>query len=305
MRKVEGRIGFGGTKRWIAITSAALFWIPGRGMASDPAVAEMNFRAGIDYAFSSIEEDSASIGFFGVRLLETEKNEVDFRGVVVMPVAHSIGLRIAVAPNYSRYDVDGAFSRDSESAGLGLAGDVFFRDPDRFEVGAGPRYAWEEPLDLDNGHTVHTLAGIVYGRLFLGDPGIAPIDLEAFVEFGELDFEENDRTGGSSLFYEAGGGLTLYPHARLALGAGASYREEDSSAFGDLERKIVAGRFFVDFLAIQRPGLIFGPRAEVGEVESFVAGFEGLEQQFYSVGWVVSLSFPGAESIVELSRRYF
>lgn len=305
MRTCEDRIGFGSSKGWVAIATAALFWIPGRGLASDPAVAETNFRAGIDYVFSSIEDDSASNGSLSVYLLETEKNDVDFRGVVVVPVAHSIGLRLSLAPNYSTYEVDGVFSRYSKTAGLGLAGDVFFRDPDRFEIGLGPRYSWDEPLESDDGHSIHSLAGIVYGRLFLGDPGIVPIDVEAFVLFGEQDLGEEDRTGGSSEFYEAGGGLTFYPHARLALGAGASYREEDSSAFADREREIVAGRFFVDFLALRRPGLIVGPRAEVGEVESSLAGFEGLEQRFYSVGLAVSLNFPGAESLVDLSRRYF
>mgnify|MGYP006349649439 CR=1 FL=1 len=78
-----------------------------------------------------------------------------------------------------------------------------------------------------------------------------------------------------------------------------------TAEFGDLESEISTGVISFDYLVLRRPALIIGPRFEFGEAETSFFGVDGIDQDFYSVGFAVSVNFPGADSLVDLNRKYF
>ncbi len=300
------RLGSKGVWRVIVVGIGILLLRPGHAVASEPAVAETNFRAGLGYLFTNLDDDSRTIFPSAVlNVPESESHQVALSGGITVPVAHAVGLRASVVPSYSHQEIDGGNFDDVETGGIALGGDVFARDPELFEVGAGLRYAWSEVETSSSDDSLHSLSGVVYAKAFVRDYGVGPVDLGVYGQYGEDAIDEEDRVGGQAEFYEAGGGVTFYPHARVALAVGGHYRSEESSEFGDLESEISTGVISIDFLALRRPALTVGPRFEFGEAETSFFGVDGIEQDFYSVGFGVSASFPGADSLVELSRKYY
>lgn len=299
------------TSKWVgsrrngaAATSATLLGallVGASAQAAGPAVRALNGRVGAGYVYSDFEDDGS---FFGAgSVVGSEDHQGFLTGTLTVPLGESLGLRLNLLPNYGHREADSFLELDADFGGIDSGVGLFWRDPERFELGVEARYSWQE-IEFDSGadeQSVHSFEGRWYGAWFLSPDALWPIDLNAHFSYAGIDLDEQlgDEVQES---WSVGGAVRLYPLDVLAFSVGGLYRELDSHAIIDTE---TAGAVFtVDALVHRKPAVTLGPRFEVGErkVSSFGPHFS---QTYYTVGVQVTMSFPGGDSLVELNRAYY
>ncbi|MBK7948768.1 MAG: hypothetical protein IPK00_08505 [Deltaproteobacteria bacterium] len=176
---------------------------------------------------------------------------------------------------------------------------MFVRDPEHYELGAGLQYAYQE---ISNDE-LHGLRGTLQGKLFLADRGAwwPALDLDLSGSFGAADVE--DSGDDERLVHAVAGGLRIYPADRVALRLGGRYEHLEIQDGWRVETSVA--RVDLSVLILRTPALTLGPRFEGGDVRTEFVLFPHFQRSFYSAGVYVSLSFPGAESLVVLNRNYY
>lgn len=276
---------------------------PSRGFAADPAVAAFNYQAIAGYRFEHVEDSDATFNVFPFQFTvpEEESHRVSAVGRLTMPVSERIGARAFLSPGYVRGEVDDFSRSEIDGGGISVGGDLFVRDPERFEIGIGPRFDWIT-LELDGfDQDLRTFGGELGVRGFLPDFGVGPLDLQLTGALGDRDVDKN----GSDFSGRTGsveGGVVLYPFDRLSIQLGGVWTSDPALDGSHYESRF--GVLELDFLLAKSPAWILGPRVLAGERDRPFFGLENVDQTFYSIGFELSASFPGADSLVVLRRRY-
>ena len=214
---------------------------------------------------------------------------------MTIPIGDSLGLRLNLLPNYGHLDSDSPV--DADFGGIDAGGSVFWRDPEKFELGVEARYSWQDvdyELGIDD-QTVHSLQGRFYGAYFVTPDDFWPVDLDAFFSYAGIDLDEQI-TDEVQEAWSVGGDVRFYPLDVLAFSVGGFYRDLDSNGFFDT--KTSGAVFALDALVHRKPGLTLSPRFEVGNRDSSTFFGSDFSQTYYSVVVLVSMSFPGGEEPV-------
>ena len=267
--------------------------------AAGPAVQALNGRIGAGYEWNRIDEDESS---FGGIAYETDTHQGFVTGTMTVPLGDSLGLRLRMLPNYGRTQSDGPL--DVDAGGIDASADIFWRNPETFELGAEATYSWQRGhLEvIDDDLTVHSFRGELYGSYFISPADFWPLDLGASFTYSGLDLDE-EITDDVQKAWSVGGAVRLYPLDVLAFSVGGLYRELDSHGFADT--KTSGAVFGLDALVHRTPGLTLSPRFEVGNRDTSTFFASNFRQTYYSVLARVTMSFPGGDSLVELNRAYY
>lgn len=284
----------------IAMTLGSMSHV-GEAWSAGRAVEVLNYQAGVGYSWEHVEDSTERFAGFGFEIPGEDTHRVGAYATVTVPLVGWIGARASIQPGYSNRRIDDSSDSETEGDGVAVGGDLFVRDPEHFEVGIGPRYDWTS-FDTDSQDVeVQSIAGEAYARIFLPDLGSVPADLWLSGSIGDLDidFDFGDLAGKTR---SVAGGIVAYPIPRLAIRTGGGFIHEESSGSSYVESKY--GVLGFDLLMMSSPALILAPRVTVGDRDTATAGPISFDQTYYSVGFVLSASFPGADSLVALRRRF-
>ena len=273
-----------------------------------PAVREANFRVSGDYTWLHyFSEEAFQFRPGPTELVDIEQVDIDDGGFTATYVAplpslgDEFGVRAFAGPRFTKTHVDVVST--TETYGVTMGGDVFWRDPAVGEAGVGTFYAWDESERGSVERSNHEAGVVAFGKLFLGTPGQGlPLDLDLNLAFSDADI---DSGGADSAIrtYSADGGVRAYlnDHAAVRLGGiwsrtnlGATDHVEDRFATIDLEVLLPTDRN-----VILGGGFIVGKRNE-----SFIE-FQNYGRFVFGITPNATVSFTGAESLAELRRNFF
>jgi hypothetical protein len=271
--------------------------------AAEPAVKERNFRVMGSYDFIRVGSDRAT-GREGV-VEDFPEEDIDLGivlGIVTVPISHSFGARAFFGALGSKRHVDDQSER--RIGGLEMGGDIFWRDQEIGEIGIGPRYTWRDVERGGSNQSGHNGGAAINGSLFLGDFGLGPMDIEmqASVLDSDVDIDrDGDLSPGRT--YHFSGGVTAYLADNFSMGLAGSYTRENA---GNGEHLVTTGADIdARLLLPMRPAVTLGASVSGGRQDVAVNGFSNYGVDFYSIGVSVEVSFPGADSLLELNRNFY
>jgi hypothetical protein len=274
--------------------------------AAEPAVKESNFRIIGSYDFVHVNSDRATGNALGSAVVfDIPEEDIDLGsvlGVYTTPIGHSLGARAFVGVIGAKRHVDTEAERTI--GGLEMGADIFWRDPALGEIGIGPRYTW---LDVERGssnQSGHSAGAALTGSLYLDSFGRLPADLnfEASLLDSDVDI---DRDGSLSpgRTYHFSGGVTAYLADNFSMGMAGRYTRENA---GNGEHLVTAAADIdARLLLPMRSAVTLGVSVSGGRQDVAVNGLSNYGTDFYSIGISVAVSFPGADSLVELNRNFY
>jgi hypothetical protein len=275
--------------------------------ASEPAVRQKNVRVVAFYDYTHIDSDDVFAfppggGSVRVHASEIDLDEGGARGTYTFPLGHSLGARVIAGTTGSKVHPDGL--EETKSGGIDLGGDIFLRDPERFEVGIGPRYNWMDRSRGSSDETIHSGGMAAYAKYFLKEFGVGPVDLDLSGQFMNMD-SDVDISGALSARRtdSAGGGARVYLSDAVALRVGGQWTRLNYGGGGNEVTK--AADFDLDVLLPFRPNVTLGADLTIGEIDQSIPGVANFGRQFFSMGISLTVSFPGVDSLVELTRFYY
>lgn len=281
---------------WLLIMSALVVLFgssPVRAYEYEPGVREVNSQLTAGFTYSHRESENPAPeqdGYAGA-----------IEGVVSFPIERELGGRLFLSSSYGETEFDGSRG-DVESGSVALGGDLFLRYAKIFELAAGPRYGWIDEDPPSGQKSSQFVGGFVGGRLFFEGFGFGPIDLELSGDYrhGAAGTVGNIANGDR---YAAGGGFRLYPFDIFSIRATGSWSRSNFSTRQVVEEKL--GNLDLDFLIPGRPALTLGLNFSGGEEESSFTGQSTFSRAVFRAGVRATLSFPGADSLIELERNYY
>lgn len=221
-------------------------------------------------------------------------------GVVSIPIDRELGARVLVTPFYQGTNASGSSiagrvgSVGVDTGGITLGGDIFLRYTDSFEASIGPRYTFS---DVD-GSSAHAVGVEVKGKIFLDDFGIGPVDLKGSTFLTGTDLDGDDSSSGRD--YGIAAGATVYLDRQFSIEGQAFWQRDNLSSGHD---RAGMGAEFNYLVSLSRP-ITLSLRLSGGAIETKTAGDDSNEP-YYSIGMSVTVSFPGADSLLELERGFY
>ena len=296
-----------------AILSSAALLVLGSGLsiAGEPAVQEANGRFIANYDYIHVNSDdifrfSSPAGL--TQAIEVDIDSGGFTGIYTTPINNEFGARVIGGPTFSKIHVDTL--DDLTSYGFLAGGDVFWRDPAVGELGFGTFYNFADAerfrstSDLTSVDRFEHTAGVhAYGKMFVNDfLGIGPVDLDASATFSDSDIEDNGSLSAERN-YGARWGATLYPSDSFALRVGGRYSRTN---FGDgsFQQQTVMD-VDAQVMIPSRPNVILAAGFFVGTTEEAPEGFQNYGRFISGIALSATISFPGADALVDLNRRFF
>lgn len=274
-----------------------------------PAVRELNGQLTGAFDYGNLEETSSVLragppfGDILFRTPESDSFQGTLGGTISVPIDRELAARVFLTTFYQLREFDRG--SDTESHGASLGGDVFLRYPRIFEVSIGPRYRFtdsEEGLAVGN---LHSLGAEAIGRLFLDDFGAGPVDLEVALNFLDQDASRGG-AGDAGRRYAADAGIVFYLADRVSVSAGGGWSRTNFD--GGRNQRRAVGRGSIDLLIPGTPAVTLSLAGLGGELKrsNGIGRFsDPTDRVFYQVGFSINLSFPGADSLVELERYYY
>ncbi|MEM9174968.1 MAG: hypothetical protein AAGC67_07015 [Myxococcota bacterium] len=281
---------------------------------SEPAVREANFRVGADYTWLHFFSDDVFQFRPGPRTLvsvpEVDIDDGGFTGTYVMPLevlGPEFGLRVFGGPRFTKTHPD--VLEETKTYGLTTGGEVFWRDPNVGEIGAGTFYAWDESrrgseMGSGNVNRSNHEAGLnVFGKAFFGTPGEGlPVDLDVNLAFSDADIDSGGANSANRT-YAANGGARVYFNDHTSFRLGADYSRTNLGQT-DYVENILATMDLEILLPTERNVVIGGGFIVGDRTESFIE-FQQYGRLVFGISLNATISFTGAESLAELRRNFF
>ena len=297
-----------------ALVSTTALLVLGSGVATagDRAVQEANFRFIANYDYIHLNSDdvfrfTAPTEPEGVGV-EVDTSAGGFTGIYTMPIGNEFGARIIGGPTFSKIHVDTV--DDLKSYGLMAGGDVFWRDPAIGELGVGTFYNFAESEQFRSTSDFrsvdrfdHTAGVHAYGEFFINDLlGFGPVDLDASVNFSDSNIDDNGSLSAERN-YGARWGATLYPGDSFSVRLGGRYSRTN---YGDLSfQQQTVMDLDAKVMIPSKPNVILGAGFFMGTTEEAPNGFQNYGRFISGIAISATISFPGADSLVDLNRRFF
>lgn len=296
-----------------ALVSTAALLLLGSGVATagDPAVQEANFRFIGNYDYIHVNSDDVFRFTAPAGLAQAAEVDVDaggFTGIYTMPISDELGVRMIGGPTFSKVHVDGV--DDLQSYGLMAGGDVFWRDPTLGELGVGTFYNFAESDRFRStsdfrsvDRSDHTAGLHAYGKFFIKDLlGFGPVDLDASGNFSDSNIDDNGSLSAERN-YGARWGATLYPGDGFSVRLGGRYSRTN---YGDLSsQELTVMDLDAKVLIPSKPNVILGAGFFMGTTDESPNGFQNYGRFISGIAISATISFPGADSLVDLNRRFF
>ena len=289
-----------------ALVSTAALLVLGSGVATagDPAVQEANFRFIGNY--DDVFRFTAPAGL--AQAVEVDVDAGGLTGIYTMPISDELGVRMIGGPTFSKVHVDGV--DDLQSYGLMAGGDVFWRDPAVGELGVGTFYNFAESERFRStsdfrsvDRSDHTAGLHAYGKFFIKDLwGFGPVDLDASGNFSDSNIDDNGSLSAERN-YGARWGATLYPGDGFSVRLGGRYSRTN---YGDLSsQELTVMDLDAKVLIPSKPNVILGAGFFMGTTDESPNGFQNYGRFISGIAISATISFPGADSLVDLNRRFF
>ena len=263
----------------------------------------LNVRAVGGFFHDVTSAVSVSEGGSTADLPETIEQPWTVGGVVTSPVpgVDWLGVRVGAAGGMTTLEAKpggGIPSTRADGARADAGFDVFWRDPEAGFAGLGYRFRWEDPPAVATTLTRHGLA--FETGIFIPDQGLGPIDWRADLEWGRSS------PGGSALD-EIGGNASSGWYLTDTWRFTGGFRWALDMRGGALVRRDLRGTADLAWLL---PG--FGDRRYVTAriegsggraAEDLAAPLSIANRTVWSVGGALTVSWPGARTLVEQTRE--
>jgi len=276
-------------------------------MADDvkPAVDRLNGQLIAAYGYDETAAATASGGGSTSDLPGAEKQGPEVGGVLSFPVIGPVGGRAAISGRLISVEQPayGLFP-GGDASGFGLRGgfDLFLRNPDSGFFGVGYRFRWGDPAE--GGADNEVANGLnVAGGFFIPDQDMGPIDwkasfswLRASLEGEGFSDEVDEYSGVASSGWYLTESLRFTGGFEWALDRPvASPGSRDLRGSADLAWLLPIGRVRYATLTAKGTG---------GKLRSELAApLSSVDRTVWSIGGAVSFNFPGATSLVQLTRE--
>jgi hypothetical protein len=272
--------------------------------ATKPAVRSVNGQVFGGYAYDEAASATVSEGGSSVYVPTDEVQGWQVGGILTVPVVHWLGARIAASGGL--FDVE-------QNAGSGFTGsdadeplaegslELFVRDPEIGTFGLGYRFGWSDPPGV--GDRLLENALLVDVGVYIPDQGLGPIDWRIRFDYGrgKLGGEgASDTINGYRLHATSG----WYPSDFWRFTGGFRFELEDPEVA--LPGRDLRGTAELAWLLPigERPFVTLRFDASGGRArDDLPAPFSYADRAVWAVGGAIDLSWPGATSLVELTRE--
>jgi hypothetical protein len=280
--------------------------VPFEALASKPAVKEMNGRVFAGYVYEQVDGTSRQVGNSSVTLPESTLGEWGVGGVLTVPILSWLGGRVAVAGGNRSFELKSepgfvGSTRNTSWVEAGLS--LFVRDPELGYFDLGYVYDWEDGSgSLVGKKTVNEL--VVSAGFFIPDQGIGPFDWDADFSYGRAAIDSPALSDRADEFaVDATIGWYFTDSFRLSGGIQWLLSKPQLSFSTQELRGVGKLSWLVPFPA--RRNITLDLVGSGGKFErDLAAPFTSIDQPMYSVGFSMTFSYPGASSLLELTREY-
>ncbi|MCR9092798.1 MAG: hypothetical protein NXI30_01150 [bacterium] len=293
-----------------ALLSALLFSLAASTASAGeaPAVREANFRVIGDYTWLHyFSEEAYQFRPGPTELVDIQQVDIDdggFTGIYVAPLAalgDEFGVRAFAGPRFSKTHVDVA--DETETYGVTMGGDVFWRDPAVGEAGLGTFYAWDESETGSIDRSNHEAGLVAFGKAFFGTPGEGlPVDLDVTVSFSDADIDSSGANSANRT-YSADGGVRAYLNDNAAVRLGGLWSRTNLGPTDHVEDRFAT--IDVEVLLPTERNVILGGGFIVGDRNESFIEFQKYGRFVFGITLNATVSFTGAESLAELRRNFF
>ena len=297
----------------VLLAALVLAFVAAPALAEGPAVREANFRVAADYSWTHLfSDDVFRFSPAPTTLVSAAEVDIDaggFTGVYTMPLTdlgEQFGARVYGGPRFGKVHPD--TFEETKTYGMTLGGDVFWRDPEVGEIGVGSFYdfvyseqgANPAPGSIDRSD--HEAGVTAFGRLFFGDGSGLSVDLDAATAFSDANIDDNGALSAERT-YSAVGGIRTYfnDHASVRLGGLWSRTNFGTTEF--VEDRLAT--IDVEALLPTSTNVILGGGMVIGKRDTGSPGFQNFGRLVYGINLQATVSFAGAESLLELRRNFF
>lgn len=289
-----------------AITIAApAFAVAGELADDKPAVDGWNGELRGGYGYEEAAGATLDAGGTTVSIPMRQSQGWDVGGRLTFPISQLFGGRIDASVGQLKHELSAAGGAPgSDSDGLAVQGgfDLFARDPDSGFFGVGYRFRWGDPaLGGIEDEMAHGLS--IGTGFYIPDQGMGPVDWNISFDYmrASLDgpsFSEvvNEYSGVASSgwywtrFLRFTGGLRWQVEEHSA-----SPRVRDLRGSADIAWLLPIGKVrYVTLNAIGSGGRLYS---------NHTSPLEDERRNVWSVGGSVAFNFPGATSLLQLTRE--
>jgi hypothetical protein len=288
----------------LALSALALL-CAGPAIATKPAVDVVNGALGGGYGYGEVASASVTSGGSTSDIPSEQIQGWVAAGRLTFPIVHRFGGRAFVTGGIDTIERDsiGTLPSTRSDGVYGRAGlDLFARDPEAGYFGLGYRFGLRDPVDpraeRDLTHGVS-----VDGGFFIPDQDLGPIDWRGSFEYGRGKLEGSGFRVDVNR-YAASLSSGWYWTESLRFTGGFLWNREDPTTSGatrdlrgsaDIAWLLPIGK--VRYVTLRGEGTGGRRRSEVGSPAT------NATRPLWSVGGTLTFSFPGVESLVQLSRE--
>jgi hypothetical protein len=273
--------------------------------ATKPAVRAVNGQIVGGYAYDHAGAATISEQGSSVYVPTREEKDWDVGGILTVPVVHWLGARVNVTGGMADIEnlAGGGFAgSDAQATRVEAGADLFVRNPDVGFFGLGYRFGWEDPPEAGDRLLVNSL--VVEPGFYIPDQGLGAVDWTVTFVYSRGKLSGAGATDEFNAYrLDATSGWYLTESFRFT--AGFRFELEDPELA--LPGRELRG---TGELAWLLPG--FGERRYVTAIFNASGGrarddlappFSYADRPVWAVGGGLSFSYPGATSLLELTRE--
>lgn len=275
--------------------------------SAEPAVKEANGRVIVAYDWlHTFGGDLVQFNPAPPTIVDVPESDLDsggFSGVYTLPLptlGENFGARALGGLNFSKFDADGV-SR-VERVGIDLGGQLFWRDPSIGEAGVGAFYVFDDREQGSTERSDHTAGVAAFGTLFLNNVLGKSVDLDLSATFSDSDIDD-EGAFSAERNYATRGGVKVYLNDRVSLRAGGVWSRTNFGNQNYLESRLA--ELDLEILLPTRPNVTLGGGFVVGKTEDGVVFATDNGRDVFGISLAATISFPGADSLIELNRNYY
>ncbi len=284
--------------------------LPLGALAAESWIEQVHVRASAGDSYELTQRELSVSGSESRFLPTTELNSWTAGGAITAPIYRGLSGRLLVSGgqdasdrNSARPDFDGS---TVDATRIDATGMLFLRDPEYGHLDFGYRFGWED----SSGSALEwerTNALVLEAGFYIPDQGLGLVDWDLFFSYGR----GARRTSGATEAvdeYTLGGTMGYYAGSFWRLSAGVRWLVTDPE-FNEKVRDLRATAELSWLLPVsiaERRFATFALHGSAGRVVNELSGSpSNTDRGVFSVGCTLTLSFPGASSMVELIREQY
>jgi len=288
----------------VAFASAGAFVAAPPAWATKPAVRGVNGHVFGGYGYDEAASATVVEGGTQVYVPTRETQGWQVGGVLTVPVVRWLGARVAASGGLLDVEQNAGSGFPGSDANQAVAAggvELFVRDPDIGAFGVGYRFGWSDPPGV--GDRLLENALLVDLALYVPDQGLGPIDWRIRFDYGRGQLGGEGASDSIHAYVlHATSGWYVTDFWRFTGGFRFELQDPDVALPG---RDLRGTGELAWLLPIgERPFVTLRFDASGGRArDDLPPPFSYADRAVWAVGGAIDLSFPGATSLVELTRE--